>query len=154
MCKITVQLKSTLDSLYPLCIGRSSNSLIVPSQLNVGRNADSHHESGILLWSPYYIGDHNKFLKKLCTSYGKQNRLTNIMHHVFYSGVGVMMTLEDHGQKLVTNAIFHTNMRNLSAVTTNDPLNSPSHPGQLSLLPSAKREMSTSQSAISLCGWQ
>jgi len=30
---------------------------------------------------------------------------------------------------------------------------SPSHPGQLSLLPSAGREMSTSQSAVMLCGW-
>jgi len=29
----------------------------------------------------------------------------------------------------------------------------PSHPGQLSLLPSAGREMSTSQSAMMLCGW-
>jgi len=30
---------------------------------------------------------------------------------------------------------------------------SPSHPGQLSLLPSAGREMSTSQSAVMLCDW-
>jgi len=30
---------------------------------------------------------------------------------------------------------------------------SPSHPGQLSVLPSAGREMSTSQSAVMLCGW-
>jgi len=30
---------------------------------------------------------------------------------------------------------------------------SPSHPGQLSLLPSAGREMSTNQSAVMLCGW-
>jgi len=30
---------------------------------------------------------------------------------------------------------------------------SPSHPGQLSLLPSAGRGMSTSQSAVMLCGW-
>jgi len=30
---------------------------------------------------------------------------------------------------------------------------SPSHPGQLSPLPSAGREMSTSQSAAMLCGW-
>jgi len=30
---------------------------------------------------------------------------------------------------------------------------SPSHPGQLSLLPSAGQEMSTSQSAVMLCGW-
>jgi len=30
---------------------------------------------------------------------------------------------------------------------------SPSHPGQLSLLPSAGREMSTGQSAMMLCGW-
>jgi len=30
---------------------------------------------------------------------------------------------------------------------------SPSHLGQLSLLPSAGREMSTSQSAVMLCGW-
>jgi len=30
---------------------------------------------------------------------------------------------------------------------------SPSHPGPLSLLPSAGREMSTSQSAVMLCGW-
>jgi len=30
---------------------------------------------------------------------------------------------------------------------------SPSHPDQLSLLPSAGREMSTSQSAVMLCGW-
>jgi len=30
---------------------------------------------------------------------------------------------------------------------------SPCHPGQLSLLPSAGREMSTSQSAVMLCGW-
>jgi len=30
---------------------------------------------------------------------------------------------------------------------------SPSHPGQVSLLPSAGREMSTSQSAVMLCGW-
>ena len=30
---------------------------------------------------------------------------------------------------------------------------SPSHPGQLSLLPSAGREMSTSQSAVMLCCW-
>jgi len=30
---------------------------------------------------------------------------------------------------------------------------SPSHPGQLSLLPSAGREMSSSQSAVTLCGW-
>ena len=31
---------------------------------------------------------------------------------------------------------------------------SPSNPGQLSLLPSAGREMSTSQSAVMLCGWR
>ena len=30
----------------------------------------------------------------------------------------------------------------------------PSHPGQLSLLPSAGREMSTNQSAVTLCGWE
>ena len=30
---------------------------------------------------------------------------------------------------------------------------SPCHPGQLSLLPSVGREMSTSQSAVMLCGW-
>jgi len=30
---------------------------------------------------------------------------------------------------------------------------SPSYPGQLSLLPSAGREMSTSQSVVMLCGW-
>jgi len=30
---------------------------------------------------------------------------------------------------------------------------SPSYPGQLSLLPSVEREMSTSQSAVMLCGW-
>jgi len=30
----------------------------------------------------------------------------------------------------------------------------PSHPGQLSLLPSAGREMSTSQSAMTLCCWR
>jgi len=30
---------------------------------------------------------------------------------------------------------------------------SPSHPGQLSLLPSAGREVSTSQSVVMLCGW-
>ena len=30
---------------------------------------------------------------------------------------------------------------------------SPSHPDQLSLLPSAGREMSTSQSAVMLCRW-
>jgi len=30
---------------------------------------------------------------------------------------------------------------------------SPSHPGQLSLLPSAGRAMSASQSAVMLCGW-
>ena len=30
---------------------------------------------------------------------------------------------------------------------------SPSHPGQLSLLPSAGREMSTNQSVVTLCGW-
>jgi len=30
---------------------------------------------------------------------------------------------------------------------------SPSHPGQLSLLPSAGRKMSTSQRAVMLCGW-
>ena len=30
---------------------------------------------------------------------------------------------------------------------------SPSHPGQLSLIPSAGQEMSTSQSAVTLCGW-
>jgi len=30
---------------------------------------------------------------------------------------------------------------------------SPSHPGQLSLLPSVGREMSTSQSAVMLCDW-
>jgi len=30
---------------------------------------------------------------------------------------------------------------------------SPSHPGQLSLLPYAEREMSTGQSAVMLCGW-
>ena len=30
---------------------------------------------------------------------------------------------------------------------------SPSHPGQLSLLPYAGREMSTGQSAVMLCGW-
>jgi len=30
---------------------------------------------------------------------------------------------------------------------------SPSHPGQLSLLPSAGRKMNTSQSAVMLCGW-
>jgi len=30
---------------------------------------------------------------------------------------------------------------------------SPSHSGQLSLLPSAEREMSTSQNAVTLCGW-
>jgi len=29
-----------------------------------------------------------------------------------------------------------------------------SHPGQLSLLPSAGREMSTDQSAVTLCGWE
>jgi len=28
-----------------------------------------------------------------------------------------------------------------------------SHPGKLSLLPSVGREMSTSQSAVMLCGW-
>jgi len=28
------------------------------------------------------------------------------------------------------------------------------HPGQLSLLPSAEREMSTNQSAVTLCGWE
>jgi len=32
-------------------------------------------------------------------------------------------------------------------------LHSPFLPGQLSLLPSAGREMSTSQSAVMLCGW-
>jgi len=31
---------------------------------------------------------------------------------------------------------------------------SPSHPGQLSLLPSAELEMSTRQSAVMLCGWE
>jgi len=31
---------------------------------------------------------------------------------------------------------------------------SPSHPGQLSLLPSVGREISTSQSAVILCGWR
>jgi len=30
---------------------------------------------------------------------------------------------------------------------------SPSHPGQLSLLPSVGQEMSTSQSTVMLCGW-
>jgi len=30
---------------------------------------------------------------------------------------------------------------------------SPSHPGQLSLLPSASRKISTSESAVTLCGW-
>ena len=30
---------------------------------------------------------------------------------------------------------------------------SPSHPSQLSLLPSSRREMSTGQSAVMLCGW-
>jgi len=30
---------------------------------------------------------------------------------------------------------------------------SPSHPGQLSLLPSVGLEMSTSQSVVTLCGW-
>jgi len=30
---------------------------------------------------------------------------------------------------------------------------SPSHPGQLSLLPSAGRKISTSQNAVMLCGW-
>jgi len=30
---------------------------------------------------------------------------------------------------------------------------SPSHPDQLSLLPSAGREVSTSQSAVTFCGW-
>jgi len=30
---------------------------------------------------------------------------------------------------------------------------SPSHPGQLSLLPSAEREMNTGQSAPMFCGW-
>jgi len=30
---------------------------------------------------------------------------------------------------------------------------SPSHPGQLNLLPSVGWEMSTSQSAVMLCGW-
>jgi len=30
---------------------------------------------------------------------------------------------------------------------------SPYHPGQLSLLPSAGREISTGQSAVTLCGW-
>jgi len=30
---------------------------------------------------------------------------------------------------------------------------SPSHPGQLSLLPSAGREMNTGLSAVMLCGW-
>jgi len=30
---------------------------------------------------------------------------------------------------------------------------SPSHPGQLSLIPSAGQEMSTGQSAAMLCGW-
>jgi len=34
----------------------------------------------------------------------------------------------------------------------NNPSISPSYPGQLSLLPSAEREMSTSQSAVTLCG--
>jgi len=29
-----------------------------------------------------------------------------------------------------------------------------SHPGQLSLLPSAGREMSVGQSAVMLCGWR
>ena len=29
-----------------------------------------------------------------------------------------------------------------------------SHPGQLSLLPSVRREMSTGQSAVMLCGWE
>ena len=31
---------------------------------------------------------------------------------------------------------------------------SPSHPGQFSLLPSSRREMSTGQSAVTLCGWE
>jgi len=31
---------------------------------------------------------------------------------------------------------------------------SPSHPGQLSLLPSAGWEMTTSQSAVMLCSWE
>ena len=31
---------------------------------------------------------------------------------------------------------------------------SPSYPGQLSLLPSVGREMSTGQSAVTLCGWE
>jgi len=31
---------------------------------------------------------------------------------------------------------------------------SPSHPVQLSLLPSAGRQMSASQSAVTLCGWE
>jgi len=30
----------------------------------------------------------------------------------------------------------------------------PSHPGQLSLLPSAGQEMSASQSAVMLCSWE
>jgi len=30
---------------------------------------------------------------------------------------------------------------------------SPSHPGQLSLLPLAGRKMSTGQTAVMLCGW-
>jgi len=30
----------------------------------------------------------------------------------------------------------------------------PSHPGQLNLLPSVGREMSTNQSAVMLCGWE
>jgi len=37
--------------------------------------------------------------------------------------------------------------------TTSDLSISPSHPGQLSLLLSAGREISTSQSAVMLCGW-
>jgi len=36
---------------------------------------------------------------------------------------------------------------------TNHLTISPSHPSQLSLLPSAGQEMSTSQSAVMLCGW-
>ena len=44
-----------------------------------------------------------------------------------------------------------------SAVSMHVPLDHCRHrqyPGQLSLLPSAGREMSTSQSAVMLCGWE
>jgi len=44
--------------------------------------------------------------------------------------------------------------RDVKLQPTKQPTNQPpSHSGQLSLLPSAGREMSIGQSAVMLCGW-